>query len=205
MTTTIKLPAGLTFSDIRPGTPPAAIAALNAFLASAGIPAVQVGDSNPLFGKILDFTNGGSPWDKPEDMAEPAYCRGIRNFKHIDAVYIPLIVDVGGDIYGMRVDFEIADPTADIPASFPMRTYEEPVDPADPESAMNQFTYKWNNWGNRPDMAPVEIEGKWYRDNRVPGRYDDGQQRGHYLPLPASVWVSAGLTPVQRPEPTLGV
>lgn len=203
MSTYLKLPTGLTFSDIREGLPPQSLPALNTFLAAIGKPAVAVGDDNPLVLRLNDFDMGGAAFVRGSAMSDPAYCGPIGNIAHIPDFYIQLMVGVVGDLLSYPCDFELADPTAEIPATFPNRTFEQLDDPSDPESTTTTVVHTWQTWGaeTRPDLLPEQIDGKWYRSNKNPYYSDNGFFKGVGIPLNASVWVPAGLSPAVKPVP----
>lgn len=203
MSTYLKLPTGLTFSDIREGLPSQSLPALNEFLAAIGQPAVSVGDNNPLVLRLNDFDMGGAAFLRGNAMDDPAFCGPIANIAHIPGFYIELMVEVGGDLLSYPCDFEITDPAAEVPATFPNRTFEQPDDLNDPESSTTTVVHTWQTWGaeTRPDLLPEQIDGKWYRSNKNPYQSDNGFYTGVGIPLDASVWVAAGLSPVTKPVP----
>lgn len=154
--------------------------------ASALLP-LQPGDPNPLF-QITDaiVREGGSiqVGNSPLDLASAGpVVRAEWDQPH----YAIASVITGGDTVGMEVVFEIDDPAAEVPASFPDRTYTEYADPEDPESG-TEVVHTWATWGldgNRPDLAPEQIGDKWYRSSQLGSAFG--------APMPASAWVPAAL------------
>lgn len=200
MSAYLALPTGLTFSDIREGIPPQAIPTLNAVFQTA----LETGSDNPVVLRLNDFDMGGAAFLRGAGMSDLAYCGPIENISHIPETYLQLMVGVGGDLLGYPVWFEIPDPTADIPATFPNRTYEELVDPEDPEAGTTTTVHTWETWGasTRPDLLPQEINGTWYRSNKCPYFSEHKYAKGVGMPLPASSWVASGLTfTSELPEP----
>ena len=141
--TTINLPTGLTFSDIRE-VPEASLNALNGYLTSVGAPNVSVGSNNPLILKLNDLSMGGAPFIRGSEIA---ICGPINNIEFIPLNYILLIVAVGGDILDMPIFFEIV-PTDICPFSDNNET--------------------WETWGIFGDShKPVQLGPKWYRSSAV--------------------------------------
>lgn len=192
MDATLYIPTGLTFSDIREGTPEAAITALNAYLSGIGAPEVNVGDNNPLVLRLNDFDMGGAAFYRGNAMDDLASCGPISNISHIHLPYVQLIVGVGGDITGLTVLFAVPDKTVEVPESFPNRTHTVYSDPEDPESGV-ETVHTWETWGRRNDNEAefwVEKEGVQYRTSQDGGNSGD--------PIPASAWAFAGLTVINH-------
>ena len=184
MAATFLVPTGLTFSDIRPGLKASTLTELNKYLTSVNQPTVVEGDANPLVLKLNDFDLGGAAFTRGDAMADLATCGPIERMQHLPLPYVSLIVSVGGDLLGFPVFFEFAnesDLDAYIPATFPERTYSELSDPADPDSDPVERTHTWLTW--QPTHAPKQYGGKWYKSSETSAEA-----------IPASCWVSAGLT-----------
>ena len=181
----IEIPTGFTFSDIRAGLPSGSLTAFNTWLKAAGvIPSNGSGDlvegsSNPLILKLDDFDLGGASFDRGSSMSDMAVCSGISNLDHFPTSYVNLICGIGGNVYGLPVFFEFdnaSDLDADVPSSFPNRTW---VDDSDEDNPVT-VAHTWNTW--EPTHAPVEYGGKWYKSSET------SQEA-----IPASKWINESL------------
>lgn len=165
MSATLKIPTCLTFSDLREGITPEAIATINAFLTSKGQPTLPTdpeqakGLPNPFVLSLNDFDMGGAAFLRTDSMSGLATCGPIDNFNHMPLEYMSLIVGVGGDIEGFPVWFEIDDPTALCPFA-PDDLLDEDGNPIPQET--------WETWGTHGEShKPVQHGAKWYRSSAV--------------------------------------
>lgn len=173
MATIIRIPTWATFYKFPEDTPSVGLAALNTMLGTN----LSAGDVNPVWPDLQDLDLGGGPLTRGAGSESISQVTEIENTSFLKVTQAALAVGIGGEIDGWEVVFEIDDLTAEVPASFPDRTYTE-------DEVTN--THTWATWGldgNRPDLAPEQIGDKWYRTSQL------GSSLG--APMPASQWVPA--------------
>lgn len=181
MAVVIKIPTWVTFNRIPLGTPAAGLAALNAALGTS----LAIGDSNPVWADLQDLDLGGGPLVRGAGLLDLAEVTPLENLSFLSLPQVQLAVVVGGDVLGMPVYFVVADKTAEVPASFPNRTYfvEDPEDPENPTETVHTWeTY----YDGMPGHDPIEIDGAFWCSSA--NTWNLGQ------PLPASAWALSGLT-----------
>lgn len=177
----LSIPTWATFNKIPVGTPPTGLGALNYALSLS----LVEGDDNPVWPDLQDLDLGGGPLTRGSLLTDLAQVTPIENTSFIGVSNAQLAVAVGGEITGMEVYFELDDLGDDVPESFPNRSYADPesVDPENP----TMIVHTWATWGSAGDShAPELIGDKWYKSSA------DAANLGQ--PIPASCWVSAGLT-----------
>jgi hypothetical protein len=171
----------------------ASAAIINAVHVRLGYPQVAVGQTNPYYLDLNDLDMGGASFTRD---VEPglAVCGPINNTGYLTVEYVKLIVEFGaeaasllsiapGDVEGLDVFFELESVTAEVPESFPNRSYTTGLGD---ETVSHVHT--WETWGLSDDgrgHAPKLIGGKYYR----PSTYGQSGRK-----LLASQWCKAGLT-----------
>lgn len=182
MSIVIKIPTWATFNKIPVGTPVEGLAALNLALGTS----LQVGDPNPVWTDLQDLDLGGGPLTRGETLDSLSQVTPISNSSFITLDQIGLCVAVGGEAEGVQVLFEFTDEAsldAEVPSSWPNRTWMDLTDPDNPVEVTHTFK-TWCEHGS-PNNYPQKLGDKWYLPN------NNWQNSG--LLLPASTWIFSGL------------
>lgn len=140
-------------------------------------------EPNPVAPLLDDFVYGGGYFNRTENPGDLATSVEVANNGLIELTTIGLIVAVRGDVFRYVAFFEFAqdsDLDADVPATFPGRTYTELTDPNDPDSGVER-THTWRTW--EPNHQIAEYGGKFYKSSET-----------SQAAMPASYWIGAGLT-----------
>lgn len=202
----LSIPNWASFHKIPVGTPPEGLAAINAALGTT----LAVGDINPVWPDLQDIALGGGSFIRPGPLAAIANSSPIENTSFLKPQQAQLAVAVGGEVTGMEVYFELDNLDAEVPATFPNRTYIVPPEPVpEPEPVPPELdeegnpiepeptpepepvepvvgVHTWATWGRDGEShAPVQIGDKWYKSSA------DARNLGQ--PIPASAWAFSGL------------
>lgn len=141
---------------------------------------LEPGDPNPFFAVIDAIKREGGQVNLGSGPTELASAFPVSRAEWQQIGYCIALVVTGGDVTGMQVYFEISDLSAEVPASFPNRTYSQ-FDEANPEAEPTEVTHTWATWyGGMPGHDPIEIGGQFYCSSA--NTWDRGR------PLAASAW-----------------
>jgi len=140
----LHIPVALTFS-ILDETGASLINGLHTIL---DLPLVNADGSNPYYLQVTEVAlASGIDRNGPLAVIGP-----VNNIEYIPISMVDLIVNVGGDVEGLPVWFELSTNPTTIDCPFSTTTPKE----------------KWSTWGTfGQSHLPIQLGSKWYRSSAV--------------------------------------
>lgn len=140
----LHIPVALTFSKLDES----GASLINALHTILDLPLVSAGDANPYYLAITEVALACG-LDRSSALAVTG---PVENLEFIAISMVDMIVNVGGDVEGLPVWFELSVDPATVDCPFSTTTPKE----------------KWSTWGTfGQSHAPVAIGSKWYRSSAV--------------------------------------